>query len=587
MRNAPGKIYEHAQDFLRDIRGKDIGLRMSAIEMLRKSPRKHGSAILELAYDAERDVRVLGCGLIGAAKPAGAINILIEKTRDTEPNVREAACTALGKFKSPQAVRGLTEALQDKTWIAYAAACSLGEIGGKKALQELMKLFRQGDSLKATAACQALLRWDNPDVVDEIVKMITKWPGRKRNRFVRIVLEQGGKGILDRLRYVFGDDLLTHLHDLIERERRTPMRVLLFVAEFANQEAVGLILQELAKREEGEDDFVDILALLCGLHALWKDQPEAYLGLPDEGFVLPMVRACAATRTKIGEGTLRDILSRSSLETKREIALNLTLIAEPYVRLVEGLLFDADDHIKGYAAEAAAFFNMHELAPRIEELSLTGYSDTRQKAFRSLCMLEQGRAQALAEEFVSRGNAEDKNIYLSAVEVMEKDLNYRLIQNLLHSRENRVVAMTVTVIGRLIEHDARYLDVIGDLLCRKKALPEALEIVKENKLIIFQHRLLNLLADLRHDTWTRYQTLSALAVMEDPNLFDVFAAGLKDEHNLIKIASIKALVRLRHIRAADLISPFLKNAETDLRHIAKTALDTLTGGVKVYAVGEK
>jgi HEAT repeat protein len=551
---------------------------MAAIETLRKSSRKNENTIVELANQPERDVRVLGCTLIGATKPAGAVKVLIERTRDGEPNVREAACAALGRFRTPQAVKGLTEALSDEPWIAYAAACSLGEIGGKQACRQLIKLLHDDDDLKATAACQALSGWDDSDVADEIVKTIGEWPNRKRERFVRIILAQGSKTLLDRLRLFLGNGLLIHLQHLIDADPRTPLRLLKVIAGFANREAVGLILKELAKRDPDEEDFPDILALLADLRSIWGDRPEAYFGSAEQGFILPMIKVCAVTCTKLNESTLDKLLSLPSIEIRRELSRSLTLIAEPPTQFVEGLLFDADDHIKGDAAEAAAFFGMDELSQRIEELARNGYTDTRKKAFRSLCILNSIRARGLAEEFVLHGNGEDKKIYLSAVELMDKELNQRLIKRLLHSREKRIAAIAVTVSGRLIEHDGGYCDLIGEMLRRKKVLPETLDVIKQNRLSVFQPRLVELLDELHNDPWTRYQALSALAVMEDRTLFDVFAIGLKDEHDLVKIASIKALARLRETRAADLISPFLTNADANLRRAAEGALDSLMSG---------
>lgn len=565
------------QDILRHIRGKDIGLRMAAIEMLGRSPKRRRSVVLELANDAERDVRVLGCGLIGTTKPAGAVRVLLEKTHDGEPNVREAACVALGKFRTPKAVKGLVEALNDEPWIAYAAACSLGEIGGKRACRELINLLHDADDLKATAACQALLDWNDQDVIDEIVKLIEKLPKRKRDRFVDIILEQGNRPILDRLRFALGDGLLAHLHRLVDGEPKIPLKLIRFMTEFANNEAVSLILKELAKRDPDEEDFPDILAFLSDLRAVWGDQPEAYLRSPEEGFILPMIKACAATCTKINESTLNGLLSLSSIEIRREVSRSLTLVAEPSARLVEGLLFDVDDHIRGDGAEAAAFFGMDQFSRRIEDLARAGYSDTRRKGFRSLCILNPARAQDLAEEFVTHGSGEDKKVYLSAVELMEKGLNHRLIKRLLHSREDRIAAITVTVLGRLLEGDGRYLDLLGEMLRRRRVLSETLDVVKENRLSIFRPELLDLLEGPHNDPWTRYQALSALAAMEDKSLFDVFAAGIKDEHDLIKIASIKALARLGEARAAALISPFLMDTDQDLRHAARVALDALPG----------
>lgn len=565
-------------DILGEIRGKDVGLRMTAIERLAKNPRRHGKTILALANVPESDIRVLACGLIGDAKPAGALRALIEKIGDKEPNVREAACTAMGKFRSPRVVKYLTAALHDKAWVACAAASSLGEIGGKHAIRELLRIFHGKDILKGSAACHALMTSNVPEVIADIVNSVRTWRGRKRDHFVGIILERGGEEILDRLRSSLGDDLLAHLLYLAGSKDKVPLRLLTFAASFQNPEALGLILSELAKRDPDEQEYADILALLSDLHAVWKDSPEVYLSQPDKGSAIPIIKACAMTRTKISSTALLDILPTSSLETKREISGNLMLIAEPSTPLLEALLLDLDDHVKGDAAEAASFFLMKEMAPRIKELARKGYPDARQKALRSLCTLDPDAAQTLSEEFVSSGGAEDQEIYLSAAELMDKELNFQLVHKLLHSKENRVAAIAVRIMGRLIEKDSRYLDMLGELLLRKRVLPETLEIIKRTRLTALQPKLLKLLDGLRHDPWLRYQTLSALSALGDQGLFDVFAAGLKDEHNLIRIGCIKALARLGQMRAVDLISPFETAADADLRNTARTAMDTLMAG---------
>jgi HEAT repeat protein len=568
---------DNLRDILRDIKGTDVAARMAAVERLRGLPRKNGKAVMELIEDKEGDIRVLGCRILSEMRPAGTVKVLLTKTRDTDPNVRGAACTALGKFRNSMAVAGLTEALQDKSWIAYAAACSLGEIGGKRALLHLRRLLHQKDGLKAMAACEALLKWHDPDVVNELVDMVQKCRGRKRDGFVRIILEQGGREVLERLRTVLGDKLLGHLHFLMRREYRTPVTLLLFAAEFENQEACSLILQELAKRGPDDDEYADILELFSRLHRVWRDRIETYLALLDEASILHLVRACAATGTRIKEKTLREALIGSPLETKREIVRNLTLIADPSVWLINDLLFDSDDHVRGDAAQAAAFYNMDELSSRVEELARAGFPDTRQKALRSLCRLKPGRAHALAEEFVNHGNADDKKIYLSVADAIDKETNYRLIRRLLHSKDVQVGALAAGVVGRMVGHDPRYLDLLRELLNKKRLLPETLEIIKEKRLTAFEPTLLDLLAEPHHNPWTRFEILSALAAMNDAALFDLFSAGLHDRHNLIIIASIKGLSSLGERRSVKLIRPFLEHPDPDLRHVAESAIGVLTG----------
>ena len=198
---------------------------------------------------------------------------------------------------------------------------------------------------------------------------------------------------------------------------------------------------------------------------------------------------------------------------------------------------------------------MRELTGDVALMARKGFPDVRRKALLALLRLDADLALETIDGFVTGGSPEDKKIYLAVTPYLDGRTNFPFLEKLIGDADERVRQAAVRVIGNFVE-DERYLGLFETVLKSGDVPNEVLAVIGAKRLKSFRQRLLELFLDPLQPLWTRYHALSALAAFEDPSLFSVFAGGLKDENNLIKIGSLKALSGLHDKRAIPLHKTF-------------------------------
>ncbi len=211
---------------------------------------------------------------------------------------------------------------------------------------------------------------------------------------------------------------------------------------------------------------------------------------------------------------------------------------------------------------------MRDLTPDVLRLAKSGYPDVRTKALIALIRLDRAAAVATVEAFVTKGSAEDKRIYLSVTPHLDGGTNFPFLKTLVADGDERVRQVAVRVVGNFVE-DERYLGLFRTILESGDVPDEMLKVIGEKRLTGFKEVLVRILGDPLQALWTRYHALAALAVFRDPLLFPMFAGCLKDENNLIKIGSLKALAAMGDKRAIPRIRPFTKSIDEDVKAAAR------------------
>ena len=232
--------------------------------------------------------------------------------------------------------------------------------------------------------------------------------------------------------------------------------------------------------------------------------------------------------------------------------------------------------MRGNAAEAAAAMGLTELSPEVSAMTRQGFPDIRRKAMLALVGLDPPGAARLAEEFVTKGSAEDKKVYLAAAGRMGGEARVNLISLLLDDPEDLIRKRAVAVLGDVMDQDGRFIDLVGRLLEGPSVPHEVLKVVREHRLVTFKDRLTEIFRDRGKEIWTRYYALCALGALGDRALIPVISEGLADENTLIKIGSIKALADLGDETAGPSVEPFTRSEDPTLRSVAEAALKELT-----------
>ncbi len=568
--SAPGK--KTVQSIVPLLYENNTGVRMAAHEVLKKTGSHDLDSIVALLEDKNEDIRVYACEILSGIGDSRAIPSIIRKIYEDEENVRNAGCIALGEFSGKQAVRALLDALKDDEWIAFSAVFSLGKIGDPEAVGPLFELFKDGSEELSVAACEVLIGFNDTKVLDEMFEQMRQWDGRKRDMYLKVILEKGNEDNFQRLKEKIGDELFEHLLKVLQSEDANSIEFLRMLSNFRSKKACDAMLRALSVMDRETEEFNEVLELFVSLKGIWEEYTEEYMGHAEES-LLPFIRACRAARVRVAEPMLLQVFLSSSVDVKRELIVSLPDIVDGSGRsiIVEGMR-DVDGHIKGDSAIAAGLMGLSELKGAILDIAKKGFVDVRIKALKVLIAFDMEEAKKAIDDFVYNGTSEDKKIYLAGACLLNSDMNLPLTEHLLRDSDENVVRGALDVAGNFI-NDKRYLDFLEAFLASQSIPHEVLKIIKEKRLHQFKGRLIDVFTDRDKGLWTRYYALLALGALEDPLLFDIFARGLNEDNNLIKIGCIKALADFKHKKALALIAPFLDDPDEDVRSAAAFVLN--------------
>ncbi len=556
------------------LKASDTGTRMMALEILKATGNDNIEAIISLLDDENEDVRVYACEIITCLKHVDTVPYLIKKTVEDNDNVRNSACMALGGFDDERAVDALLNALKDDDWVTFTAIFSLGQIGSKKAIPSLLDVFRTGGEEISLAACETLMDFRDPGVLDEVIETLKGWDQKKREVYMKVMLERGEEDIFLKMKEKIGDELFGHLLNCVNYENKRTLPIMRLLAYFRTPAACEAILETASHLDPEAEEYCDVLECLADLKDVWVGEVGRYMTKGDQ-YTFPIVKACVMGGAKIGEDVLLAAYLSAPVETRREIIENMGRIHEGAgFEIISKAIHDPDGHVQGSAVAQAGNMGFTQLAEEIGELSKTSYTDVRSKALKALIRLDTAKASDLIEDFVNNGSVDDKKVFLSAANVLDSDRNFPYLSKLLQDTDEGIRKATIAVFGNFLE-DERYMSILTSLLKDEDIPHEALKIVKDKKLIAFRDRLIDVFLDKSKGMWTRYYALSALDGFRDGSLFDLFLEGLEDENSLIKIGSVNALSSLNDPKALLYIEPFTRSEDEDIRSTAEAALSRL------------
>lgn len=551
---------------------RDPEVRMAAVDVLTRIGPHVPATTRSLMKHPDPLIRAWGCQFLGSGQ--GALECLLEATSDHDANVRGAACTALGAFSDERSTDALITQLGDVEWVAFTAIQALGRTAPERAVSPLIAILGRGEGLLPLAACEGLLALKDEAITTRVIETIGRLEGFRRDGFIRIMLETDDEAVVVRLKASLGTELFSYLLKQAAREPGS-LRLLRVLTLFPCTEACGLVLDALIRCDDEAPEGDELFRLFLSLDDVWRYDIGGYIRR-DPAYVGPVVRACAALGLRVPEDQLAEAFACAPLEVRREVSRYLAVVEGRGLALARAALADEDGHVRGNAAEAAAAMGLTELSPEVSAMTRQGFPDIRRKAMLALVGLDPPGAARLAEEFVTKGSAEDKKVYLAAAGRMDGEARINLISLLLDDPEDLIRKRAVAVLGDVMDQDSRFLDLVGHLLEGPSVPHEVLKVVREHRLVAFRERLTEIFRDRGKEIWTRYYALCALGALGERALIPVISEGLADENTLIKIGSIKALADLGDETAGPSVAPFTQSEDPTLRSVAEAALNALT-----------
>jgi len=553
---------------------KDTPTRMAVVEVLKAIGHANIEAIAGLLKDENEDIRVYACEIMASMGHPDTISYLVKVLDGGSENEKNAAVIALGEFNDEQAVNALLGMLQDDQWIVFSAICSLGKTKHRSAVEPLVEILKQSDEEVSLAACEALIGFENNDILDRMFTIIKGWSKKKRERYIEIIIQQGNENLFLRLKQNIGQDLFEHLLSYVTFKKTDLIPILKLMAHFKSKQTCDILLENLVKMEPEEPEYDAVLQLFESLSHIWRDEIQEYLNRGDE-YTLAIIKACPQARVKIPEDVLLASFQTGSSLVRREISKNahIILAGKGYL-LMKKALNDQDGHVKSYAVTAVGSMKLKKLENEIITLSRVGFMDVRISALKALLALDKDKAISLLVEFVNSDSTEDKKVYLAVAKNITGDLNFPLLETIFAHGNDDIKRSAVNVIGNFID-DMRYSQIFQNLLQTDNIPHEVLKIIKEKRLAQFKPFLNKIFSDTNKSLWTRYYALLALGALEDPSLFELFVQGLNDENSLIKIGSLKALSDLKDKKAIAYVEPLANNKDDDVRSTAEFVMSSL------------
>ncbi len=476
------EMVERVAELLYD--NKNTSLRMDALDIIKKTGNHAIEAVVQLLYHENEDIRVYGCEALGSLKNPACLPHLFEKINEDNENVRNAAVVTLGEFDDPRAVDILLDVLNQEEWVAFSAIYSLGKIGDRRAVPALMDAFKNRGEELSLAACEALLSFRDERILGELVGFIKDLDPAKKDIFIRIIIEQGDVRIFQRLVKVMAADLFQHLQCYLKVEKRKPLKVIELLIHFRHPDSARAMLDTLKEMDPDADSYDHVLQLFMELKDVWTRNAEEYLAR--EEYRLPMVRACAYVDHKIDEKFLMEIFRSSSLETKREIMMQLPRIfGGNGCGIIREAMRDADGHIQAEAVAIAGTMAIRDLTPDVLAIAKKGFADVRTKAMLALLRLDRSLAVSTIDKFVTKGGADDKRVYLAVCRNLDRETNFPFLERLIGDGDERVRQMAIRVVGDFLD-DHRYLDLFGTVLKGGDVPNEVLKVIGEKRLSAFK-----------------------------------------------------------------------------------------------------
>ena len=556
------------------LKQKDTQVRMAAWEILKRIGSSNIEAVVALLDEESEDIRIYAVEILGGLKNSSTIPDLIRKTREENPNVRNIACMALGGFQDERSVEALLDALQDDEWIVFSAIESLGRIGDRKAIPPLLDAFKNGGEEISLASCEVLIGFHDEAVLDQMLSLLKGLDHKKRDIYLKAILERGDEDTFQRAKERIGDELFAHLLACIDLEGRNSLSLLRKVATFQNRRACEAILDAIKAMTSEDEEYEESIHVLLSLKDVWeKHVPE--LMEKDEGYILPLIRACRIAGVKSDEESLLAVFLSSSVEIRREIVKDLpAIITGSGLSIIREAMRDLDGHVKGDAMISAGRMSLREVKDDIVAAALKDFQDVRVKALDALIRLDFVSALDLVKKFVQEGTSDDKKVYLAVAGLLSADDNLAFVRKLLSDDDEKVRSAAASALGNFLD-DERYMSIFVKQLKVRDIPHEVLKVVKEKRLAMFKDRLQEIFEDMERGLWTRYYALSALSSFEDGALFDTFAKGLEDENSIIKIGCLKALSDLNDARALNYVMPFVQSDDEDIRSTAEFVMNKL------------
>lgn len=551
-------------------------LRNLAAEILVKIGDVAIPQVTSLINERDRDIRKFGVDIL---KGLGGLEVedpLIRSLYDDDNNVAMAAAEALGSLGVKRAVPHLIECVGKEPWLRYAVLKSLGEIGGKSAVDAILAIDPEEESIVLFHAVTALgtigdkrgldflirlLEKKDPTLLPSIIQAIerivrdnddTAVEKAKGKIPVSAILSLLRSDSTDTVRCAIGllglfkeekaigelvrlyTELNEHLFDDLEKAfiRIRPERVEPFIGIIENKtepETVKIATVRLLGRMGRKDTFDPLLSCMGTTTApLKKEIIQTLAALKDRRILTVLHSLFEDEQPEIKETAIE------ILETYRD---------DSSIPLLMKLSTDPSESVRSLAATSLRGYNLEEYREGISDL--LSASRPERVCF-GLGMIPEGLSYEFNKDIFALCNHKDEAVRKHGVEkcsLLKEDMAFEIVSKSVSDERPQVRLAGVRGLGNYRDRD------VGPLLLY--------------------------VATSDPEEWIRYEAVKIMGKMSPLGLAPDLISLLETAPDLVRTAILDVLGELGDREYGEIIKKYTTSGNEQLRDAAVEALDQL------------
>ncbi|MEE8574992.1 MAG: HEAT repeat domain-containing protein, partial [Thermodesulfobacteriota bacterium] len=527
-------------------------------------------SMISLLDEDDDDVLKFAIDVIGAIRNPLPVSDLIPLIMHENANIRASVAVTLGMLKATEAIDALIDLIHDdEEWVKFSALEAIGEIGGKNITDQLLEVY-EGEGITRIAALDALSQLADGEDAVKVVPVISDPEITDLLSIGTIVnFAQRFKHDLDSSqKKIFIDILIPRLKALDEVDVDLERDILRGLADLNDKRAIDVLI-EFAGTRGYEEETREILK-------------EAIVNSKD-------VDKIAAA--------LKIFSSRALVFVEA-----LAEIADPTtVKALSDLLTDCDDSkVRNVIVEALAAIGGPETYDSLINSLTDSEGTVRRNAATGLGILGDGRAaEPLLDALVKEEYEDVKDAIGEAIASFKGEEVEESFDKLLSHADNSVRIAGVKGLGNMSSESSKAtltsLLTDSDSFIRSEALRSLSVHAGEEILSTVSGALTDDDKDVRltaldmlvnmpgaesgivkalddEDMWVRFKAAGIIADKEIASAENRLIELLRSDVVPVKVASAKALGRIKSHKAIELLKEFAEDDDPNLKDAAVEAL---------------
>lgn len=547
-------IYPILEQGVRD--DSNANFRNGAMDTLVAFGKRSLPYLTKLLQDANEEVRIFACVMLGDIGNREAVGHLIKVLGDSDPNVSHSAAEALGKIGDRSALFPLVELLKGDFWIQYSAITAIGAMKDYRAVPHLLEIL--DNEMLTGAVIEALGEIGDPRALHALGRILPTLDHTAAGQAAKAMMEI----------YRAANEALTFKNSLAEYQQPEHLKMVL------SREGVAKLCSML--QSGSEKAVIESVVMLLGWYGD-ATVAKSFLPLLEDGSLSGAVEAALLSLGRSAEHLLVDALDGDN-DNARIVALrtlrymgaldcqdrleafllspNAELQLEAmeavksspsgvYLGTLSGLLQAPSPAISGKAAEALGGYPFAALKDLLSSLAASEKVATRIKGAMLLCQIKDKFDPRFLDLFMHDSDSEVRMVAMKAAGTHKSELS---IPKLGEALNDPVPAVRIAALMALAEFRTPIL--VEDILRLLGSEGEALD----------------------------YAVFKALGMMQAKDAESALVAFLKSgcSSRRLEYALLETLGKISAASASELIRcRYLGSVDPDIRRLAVETLGQL------------